>query len=400
MRFGFIIILTFCAILSSAQSKSVLSENAEISVVTCGPGQQELYSAFGHSAFRVYDPVLEIDLIFNYGVFDFDQPNFYLNFARGFSYYKLGVMEYSRFREIYVYYNRSIREQKLNLTTPQKDKLFAYLEWNALPENASYLYDYFYDNCATKIRDVFVEAFGEEVVLDNSHITTDYSIRELTDLYLEHQPWGDLAIDLCLGSPIDKKAKPNEYVFLPDYVEKAFDQGSIKHGENEVPLVEEKIIVYEAFPQEVSHTFPHPWYVFGAALIIVLSFSIRDWMKRKLSNWLDVTLLITSGLIGLLLLFLWLATNHKAAAMNFNLLWALPTNLVLAWMLITKRNKRWINSYFLICAILTFFLLASWFFLPQLMHPFLIPIVVALGIRYALNYQLRKTTTYESVGLQ
>jgi hypothetical protein len=114
--------LLFCVSFTGYGQSVQLSEQATISVITCGPWQGELYSAFGHSAFRVHDPAQGIDEAYNYGVFDFDQPNFYLNFARGYMYYKLGVYDYNRFRDIYIYYNRYIHEQVLNLTQEQKQK--------------------------------------------------------------------------------------------------------------------------------------------------------------------------------------------------------------------------------------------------------------------------------------
>src|SRR5687768_4645048 len=107
-----------------------LSPDARISVMTIGPWQGELYSAFGHSAFRVLDAANGIDYAYNYGVFDFDQPNFYLNFARGYLYYKLGVYPYRNFEYYYIYHNRYVHEQVLNLTSPQKQRLFDSLQWN------------------------------------------------------------------------------------------------------------------------------------------------------------------------------------------------------------------------------------------------------------------------------
>ena len=247
-------------ILITSTVKAQLSEQANISVLTCGP-YDELYSAFGHSAFRIYDPVNNINVTCNYGTFDFNQPNFYLNFALGNNLYKLSIQDYQRFEDVYIYENRFIHEQVLNLTSEQKQKLFAYLQWNAKPENASYYYDYFYDNCSTKIRDVLLEALGKDVIFDETHITTDYTIRELTDFYLKDLPWGDLGIDICLGLPMDKKAAPLEYMFLPDFVESAFDHASIVQNGSTVPLVKEKHITYEARASEPAKSIPHPLYV-------------------------------------------------------------------------------------------------------------------------------------------
>ncbi|MBK5279344.1 MAG: DUF4105 domain-containing protein, partial [Bacteroidia bacterium] len=292
---------------------TTLSQRTEIYVVTCGPFQQELYSAFGHSAFRVHDPETSIDWIYNYGVFDFNQPNFYLNFARGNLNYKLGVQQYPQFRDYYIYYNRFVHEQKMNLSHEQKQKLFDFLEWNALPENQYYRYDYFYDNCATKIRDVIQHVFGETVKFDDSYITTSYSIRDLTEIYLKKQPWGDLGIDVCLGLPMDKKASPYEYMFLPDYIESSFDRAIITSGES-LPLVQEKIITYESKPEEITISLFHPWIVFGFIMAFGAGLTYYDFKRNSLSKWFDTILFGVVGLVGLLLLLLWIATDHKAAA--------------------------------------------------------------------------------------
>lgn len=365
-----------------------LSENAHIGVITCAPFQGELYSAFGHSAIRVYDPVNRIDFAYNYGTFDFNQPNFYLNFTRGNLLYKLSVQSYPDFRYYYLYYNRWVHEQIIDLNQEQKQKLFEYLQWNAQPENQQYLYDYFYNNCATKIRDVFAEALGEKIKFDDSYITTDYTIRDLTELYLQEQPWGDLGIDVCLGLPMDKKANPYDYMFLPDYIESSFNHASIITENGTKPLVKKTITSAPPGEPMVFDSAPHPWTVFGTLLLAVIGITFLDFKRKKPSKWLDITLLFITGAIGCLLFVLWVATDHKAAANNFNLLWAFPTNLIAAFMLFGK-SKAIFKKYFGFLTGLTLLLLITWVLLPQQLNVFLIPVVIALAIRYGLNYYLR-----------
>ncbi len=380
-------VLTFNSALAQ-----MLSEQATISVVTFGPYQGELYSAFGHSAFRVYDPANGIDDLYNYGVFDFEQPNFYLNFARGNSLYKLGISDYPRFRDYYIYYNRYVHEQVLNLTPTQTQKVFDYLLWNALPENMNYRYDYFYDNCATKIPAVIQAALGDEVQFDGSYIKTDYSIRDLTDIYLKQQPWGDLGIDVCLGLPMDKKASPYEYMFLPDYVESGFDHASIKNEAGTIPLVKEKISIYESRDENVNGP-PRPLYVFSAFAVIAIALSVWDVKRKKASNWFDVILFGIVGLAGLLLFCLWLLTDHKAAARNMNLLWALPTHLIVVFAFI--KNPKWLTKYFLVVSIITALLLGFWFLLPQKMNIALVPFVVAILARSFTQFKVRSLKSIE-----
>lgn len=372
-----VLLLIFILLSSTAFAQMPLSDSAQISVITCGPYQGELYSAFGHSAIRVYDPASGRDLAFNYGVFDFDQPNFYLNFTRGHLLYKLGVYPYDLFRDHYISHNRFVHEQVLDLTQEQKQKVMDYLFWNAQPENVNYLYDYFYNNCATKIRDVFAAVFGDDVKFDGSYVTTNYTIRDLTEIYLQQQPWGDLGIDICLGLPMDKKISAYEYMFLPDYVESGFNHATL----NGNPIVKKTISVYESKPESESFSLFHPWIFFGLFLVITLMLTYLDWKKKRLTKLFDVIVFSVVGWLGLLLFILWVATNHRAAANNFNLLWAFPLHAVAAPMLFRAKYYGFLKKYFTVTGIVLIATLGLWFVIPQQLNVFLIPFVTALAIR-------------------
>ena len=383
------LVFIFILIAFASKAQTTLSDQAEISVITFGPGQEQLYTAFGHSALRVNDPGIGIDDAYNYGVFDFNQPNFYLNFARGYLYYRLGVVAYKRFEYPYIYFNRYVHEQKLNLTRQQKQRLFDFLLWNSKPENVTYRYDYFYDNCATKMPDIMKKVFGDTVNFDGSYVKTNYSIRELTDIYLKYQPWGDLGIDIGLGLPMDKKASPYEYMFLPDYVESGFAHATIVNGDKRVPLVKERISIYDSREEAIKKTVMTPLLVFGLFFALITFVSYRDFKLKRASNFVDVILFSVLGLLGVLLLLLWLATDHNAAAKNMNLLWALPSHLVVVVFIMKKRL--WIQQYFLATALTAVFLLLAWPVLPQKLHYALIPLVMAIGLRSFTQYWIRKT---------
>ena len=378
-----ILLLTIGIGLAQAQDRlantPLLSSNAEISVITIGPWQGELYSAFGHSAFRVFDPALRIDDFYNYGVFDFDQPNFYLNFARGHLNYKLGVDPYPLYRDYFIRHNRYVHEQILNLDSAQKQVVFDYLFWNSQPENAYYFYDYFYDNCASRLRDILKSNFQDDLRFDSTFITTNYTIRDLTDLYLRYQPWGDLGIDICLGLPMDKTARPYEYMFLPDYIESSFDHAVLVNEGSTKPLVRDKVSVYESFPEEPPRSLIHPWLAFGLLLAATIWVTWKDWRAKKTSKWFDMMLFGVVGLVGLLLLLLWVATDHRAAAKNFNLLWAMPLHVFVLPAFL--KNRQWASSYFKIITLLLVLTLLFWFWLPQQLNLFLVPVVISLALR-------------------
>ena len=366
---------------TTAWTQMKLSPEAEIHVLTCGPYQPELYSAFGHSAVRVKDPVNNIDLLYNYGVFDFDQPNFYLNFARGFLNYKLALMDYRRFRDFYMYQNRFIHEQVLNLTAEQKQRYFDFLQWNNLPENQYYYYDYFYDNCATRIRDGLETVFGDSLIFDGSYIDTNYTIRDLTDLYLKEQPWGDLGIDLCLGLPMDTLATPYMYMFLPDYIEQGFDHATLQTNGIRVPLVKETILTYESRPEPDSSAFITPLMVFGTLFLLGILLTIYEFRQQRHFRWFDVIIFTIVGLVGWLLFLLWVATDHQAAARNLNLLWALPVFLPVAFWILKRNPPRWVKWFFKIVFFAFVLLILFWATLPQNLHNSLVPLVALLALR-------------------
>jgi hypothetical protein len=358
----------------------LLSPHSQVNVITCGPSQDQLYAAFGHSAFRVTDPAQGIDWVYNYGVFDFDKPNFYLNFARGYLNYRLAVGPYDRFVYTYQYYNRFVHEQVLSLDSAQRQRLFDFLQWNALPENQYYRYDYFYDNCATRIRDALVKVFGDTVRFDGSYIPEPRSFRDLTDLYLKNQPWGDLGIDICLGLPMDKQATANEHMFLPDYISEAFSHARIAKDGALRPLVSHELITFAAVPEPVPFSPFHPGILFSAVLIVALILTYRDLKHRSRTRSLDGILFLAAGMTGWLLVFLWTATDHTAARPNFNILWALPTH-VLVLLTLNRRPAKWVRDYFMRCALLTALLVIAWPWLPQQLNINLLPLVIALGVR-------------------
>ncbi|MDX1629073.1 MAG: DUF4105 domain-containing protein [Fulvivirga sp.] len=384
-----LLLLLFLSRLGYSQPNQ-LSENAQIRIITVGPYQEELYSAFGHSGIRVYDPANQIDDFYNYGVFDFDQPNFYLNFAKGYLNYRLAVMDYPRVKQYYIYQNRYIHEQVLNLINEEKQELYHFLLWNAQPENMYYYYDYFYDNCATRIRDAMEKTYGDSVVFDGSYVTTNYTIRDLTDLYLQEQPWGDLGIDLCLGLPMDRNATPYMYMFLPDYVELAFDHAFIIRNGKKVPLVAETIVTYESKPQPSAASKITPFYLFSLLAVIVIGFTYLGYRKKRHKKVFDVIWFTIIGLFGWFLFLLWTATDHHAAAQNFNILWAIPLHFPVALFLLKKQIPRWVSYYFMVTSLLGGLTILAWGWLPQDLHNAMIPLVVIIATRgYFIYNQTR-----------
>ncbi|SFG68870.1 Lnb N-terminal periplasmic domain-containing protein [Pontibacter chinhatensis] len=360
-----------------------LSPEARISLITCSPGP-DLYAIFGHSAVRVNDPVTGMDVVFNYGTFDFDEPNFYLKFAQGKLRYKLSAAHFRDFVYSYTLENRSVYEQEFNFTEEQKQQYWGFLTHNYLPENRFYLYDFFFDNCATRIRDGVEATFPNQLAFNISHFDKGYSFRNLIDLYLGPQPWGDFGIDIALGARIDQKATPYEYMFLPDYLAKGLASATIAQNGTTSPLMQETKVIFERDPsQPLEAGWLTPQLVFWTFLVVVVALTVMDFIKRRRSRVFDMAFFFMLGVLGIVVLLLWFATDHQATAYNFNLLWAIPTHAVAAFFLGRTILPEWVRKYMLYTTIITLVALIGWPLWPQMYHAAFLPIMVAAILRGA-----------------
>ena len=353
----------------------MVSESTTISLITCGPGN-ELYSTFGHSAIHISDRTSGLDKVYNYGTFDFDTPNFYVKFSRGQLDYFLNVTDFGRFVRSYQREGRWVYRQELNLTQAQKEELFAFLENNAKAENKFYKYDFFYDNCSTRIRDVLEDVLGESLVYPKMESDTTATFREMIELYLTKLPWSDLGIDLALGMPCDHEADYRQKMFLPDYLKSHFDEARIMDGGALIPLVKKEGIVLAEHPS-LAMVEPNSinwifWVLMGICFLTGLFVSPQ---KMK---WFDVTFFLLTGILGIFITLLWFATEHSTTKWNLNLIWALPTWIWGAILLIRNKPS---SKFFKIHSIIAFTIMVFWVVIPQSFHAAVIPIILALAAR-------------------
>jgi len=347
-------------------------------LLTCTPGK-ELYSSFGHSAFRVVDSANNTDIVYNYGTFDFYDPEFYSKFVKGKLLYFVSTSTLNEFLEEYEYYKRGITEQSINISCEDKKKLATALRENAKEENKYYKYDFNYDNCTTRLRDMLEKAAGKQLITKNIVPKPGKTtFRDLIHSYLDRggQQWSELGIDILLGSPLDKKVTNREAQFLPDYMLMTFDSSTL----NGQPVVNEKKILLDHFDEYKTKSGLTPIIVFGVLFLIVAVLSFLTRSKWNLFfKIFDYFFFFALGVIGILILFMWFGTDHAMCKNNFNLLWALPTHLLVAFMLFSRRN--WVNNYFRFIFFYTIALLLAWFFLPQQFNTALLFVVGIVLIR-------------------
>lgn len=356
-----------------------LTERSQISLLTCAAGD-ELYYAFGHSAFRVQDPALGIDVVYNYGTFDFDQPNFYLNFVKGRMIYSLSRRSFDAFLFEYEMEKRWVKEQILDLSLEQRNQLLAFFEENYLPQNRDYLYDPLLNNCSSITGTILKDQFGDAIVFEGSHLEKQYTFRQLVRQFVDINSWSMFGIDLAFGANVDRKATVQEHMFLPYYAMEQIRNTTF----NGKPLLkrERTILDYSEHPQQAFFPLsPLFWFILLLAFTSVITYF--DHTHKTRSRWLDFSLMFITGLVGTFLLLLWFATDHTSTPKNFNVLWAFPLNLVVAFIFAFQdRLPEWSSKYLWSVSALMGLAILLWIIKVQIFSPLIIPLLLTLAIRY------------------
>ncbi len=363
-----------------------LSEKSYVALYTCDPGK-ELYSTFGHSAIGVIDPAQNLLVVFNYGTFDFNVPHFYLKFASGKLLYKISAGNYYRFLVEYEMQRRRVVEQQLNMSLSQRQRLLNLLLENYKPENREYQYDFFFDNCASRILDMLYLTLGDTLVYNSDAEVAQPTFRDLINPYLQNSKWSKFGIDLALGSVIDKQATPRQQAFLPDLLKQYIDNCQI----NGAPFVksEKNLVPPSELPKGVPFWLS-PWFICWIlfTLVIVLTYFIR------VDKWFlaDRIIYVTFGLIGLIVLLLWFATDHDATAGNLNILWANPLFLIYVFILSKPRSSfKSILQYAILIPLVI--VIVGWHWMPQQYNPAFIPLAGIALVRFLAGearFRIRK----------
>ena len=375
---NFLLIVLLSLIFQVNVKGQQLSPDATISILTCNPGE-EVYSMYGHTAIHVTDPASGIDAVFNYGVFSFDQPNFFYRFAKGQTDYMMLGERFRSWLPQYEEEKRSVYEQVLNLTTEGKNKLFQALAENAKLENRGYRYNFFMDNCATRVRDMIERNSGNPIKFTD-HPTTE-SYRQLIKQYHHSFRWIDLGIDLLVGKKAEETVSSYGQMFLPDYLKDQFANAQITIDGKQQPLVVETKTLLE-YPNSKQNTdLPWPAVVFGILFLAVAAISVWGFLRKKNTDWLDYSLLGITGLAGLIIGWFTLFSEHPAMSPNYNLLWAFPLNLFFAFAWSVKKWRPKTRLYFWPMGAL---LLLS-FVIGQQFNPAVYVIILILLVRVVAN---------------
>ncbi len=336
------------------------ADTERFSVLTCSPGD-EAYSLFGHTALRYVNEEKKVDVVFNYGYFDFNSPGFMWRFALGETDYRLGAVPFRFFIPEYVDRGSSITEQVLDLTPGQVERLMDALLENNKPENSVFRYNYFYKNCTTMARDKFLEIVSgdSKVVFEESG--EEKSFRDELNRMTAAHPWFTFGLNVILGSDIDETATKEELQFIPSNLMNDLDKAYIVDSDgNRRPLVKEKrVLVHENKPKVEQGNFT-PFYASLLLLLLTMIVMLCE-LRRKKTFWgYDIILMLMQGAAGLGILFMWIFSEHPAVGSNYAILLLNPLALIVMPVMVYRiiKHKSPVLAWVQIGFVALFFLTA------------------------------------------
>jgi hypothetical protein len=380
MKKAFICITVFLS-LTLADLYSQAANDTLVYLLTCGSGT-EIYSVYGHSALRIVYTGKKRDWVYNWGVFDFDTPNFAWKFAKGKLDYMLAVESMQTFSQTYFIEKRFVHSQKLNITPDETARLVAMINENLRPENIKYRYDFFYDDCSTRIRDLIEKAVGVKLLYPPDTREKAPTFRAMVGKYQESMPWLKFGIDLLLGSPTDKAAPYRDRMFLPLDMERELSEAVINRDGKMIPLLQNPDVILD-FDQPVlkQRFLLMPAFVFTILFIAVMIMSARI-KSKKIIYWIDIAIFTIFSLLSVVMIFFNFFTDHHQLRWNLNIIWLNPVILMCLVLIILKREGIvWFRILFTVSAVF----LVIHFLLPQMFNIAILPLALILIVRSSVR---------------
>ena len=361
-----------------AQAKT---DSIEVSLLTCSP-HEEVYSLYGHTALRWHDMGNGDDIAFNWGVFDFKKPYFVLRFVFGLTDYELGAYPYKLFLHEYEQCGSSVTEQVLNLTTEEKLAVKKALIENLLPENKVYRYNFFYDNCSLRPRNIIEQCIAGKVEYSQRENYAP-TYREMVSSCTRNHPWGTFGNDMLLGLRADMATDMRQQEFLPENLMYDFDRATIYANGEYRPLVKERRIALQPGVQVIEDDFPlSPTECACLLLMLSIIIAIMEWKRSKTFKYWDALLMTIQGLAGCIL-FAMLFSQHPTTSINLQLFLINPLPLFFMPSVLRRRKTLW---WTVLAAMLILFLIGSFF---QHYAEGMLILALSLLIRVIINFKVQ-----------
>ena len=312
--------------------------DTSVYLLTCGPGT-ETYSIYGHSALRISVPYDRIEDVYNWGVFDFSTPNFAWKFAKGRLEYMLNKESLQSFLRTYIYEQRFVYYQEINLSSAEKRELLILINDNLKPENRKYRYDFFYDDCSTRIRDLLEKVIGRNLLYPPDETVNDPTFRDVLGKYQGPFPWLQFGIDLIMGSGGDRKTSFRDRMFLPLDMQKEMANLRINREGKMIPLLQNPVALLDFEAPSISkNLFTSPVFIFTMILIIIIILS--GLMKSgKVNKIFDIIVFSIFSVLSVMMIFFNFFTDHQQMKWNLNILWLNPLIIICLLLIIMNKTK-------------------------------------------------------------
>lgn len=350
IKYAFVLVMFLAniAITKASLLDSTLSETDTISVslLTASPGKQ-IYERFGHTGIRINVPSKKFDAVYHYGLFSFSDPNFEYRFLKGKTDYMIGCMHYHDFLTMYAIRGSSVRELKLNLTQEEARNLFDALLVNILPENQTYRYSFLYDNCATRPLEIILRSLRGEVTIAQLEEPVP-TFRNLIHECTAQDKWVVFGLDLILDGEVDEKISVPSKPFLPHITEQIFQTATIRRCGVEESLSAAPIEVLKARAEEKENSifdYITPNILSIGLLLLVIASSIIEAKRMRHNKVLDTIIFTICGILGVVIFFLMLFSEHPAVSLNLNAMWLHPVWLVMIPLIWIRKAQKFLYCY-------------------------------------------------------
>jgi hypothetical protein len=376
-----VLILSFIFCAGIGYTFSQFVPDVTVELLTIGPGTAT-YSIYGHSALRIIIPEKGTDLIYNWGVFDFNTKHFVWKFAKGRLNYALDTDTFERFLQMYFLEKRWVESQKINLEPAEINRLFELINENLKPENRTYRYDFFYDDCSTRIRDLLEKAVGKNLLYPPEPAKNDITFRDKIGEYQRFYPWFNMGIDLLIGSPGDKKVSFRDKMFLPIDLQAGLSDLVINRKGKMIPLLQnpERELDFDT-PQPQNSFFTSPLFIFSLILILVILYSAR-YRGERANNAMDIIVFSIFSLLALIMIFFNFFTDHQQTKWNLNIIWLSPFILLcLASIILKKEWYIWFRLVFFLSLIIFCIMLVF----PNAFNNSFLPLLLLLVLRSSVR---------------
>ncbi len=342
------------------------------------PRPNGVYTIFGHTAIRIFNPSEKIDKVYNYGTFDFDSPNFMYRFVKGETDYSISVDDFRFFKYHYTVGRSTVVEQILDIPSKEKEEIINFLTINMQPQNKEYRYNYFFDNCTTRPRDIIEKYCGGKLVYEKNE--KDITIRDLIHECTAPYPWTNFGIDLIIGSGADSTISKRTELFLPVELMKALNKAYVENDSlQQHSIVSSKKTIINTEPI-TSKSWSNPMRLGIIMVIHCLVFAIVGCFIKRSFRFFFALMFLNAAIAGCIVAFMTFISSHPCTSYNWNLLWVHPLHFIPVAGYFFKKTYRFIRWYHWSNLVLLSGILLGWHFIPQELNTACIPFILCLWI--------------------